>query len=549
MSKNNTCDLIRDLLPLYVDEVCSPTTKRYVEEHLAECEICRKELMSLKEGFYPILTEHEKEVLKEKELDFFRKLERRMRIQKNAILGICISSIVIAVAIFVLVIVNSMKQKVVLNEDYQGPVIPLSITSETEGITIKRMIECDYSKYEYSEKVGRNAKRMVEIQDGYTLKNTTDEDIELELVYGYVADYGRRATTMPSLTMNDEYIDTNTIVGRSTAPYGYVLDNMEGFTQLLNYSNYQEKSLEATESTSSLSQTVKVYTLEDLGYNGADKEAVPGGEVFFTYNPESTRIYTCGMHTYTEKKGVSSLKFMVPVAGTLDYHKNVYIVVEGEDIKIQGIKKYRHQMSNEETDIFEVNCVETNTTLNEILKQIVKEYKNFYSPTINNRTVYDNISEEQMANAGALYLTDALKGGVEKESILQLENYLFTNGGEYRVFYETTTVTIPANESVELVYSYNKYTGIKEIEKEHFDGLEILTTAGSELDFQSQHLRVKGLEELNVSGHTTGDELEYGDYEVELDGDSYEIYLEVPEKDPTRGGWIKGGWLIDASEQ
>ena len=36
------CDLISDLLPLYKDEICSDTSKKIVEEHLAECPACRK---------------------------------------------------------------------------------------------------------------------------------------------------------------------------------------------------------------------------------------------------------------------------------------------------------------------------------------------------------------------------------------------------------------------------------------------------------------------------------------------------------------------------
>lgn len=36
------CKVIEDLLPLYLDEVCSEESKQLVEDHLAECEVCRK---------------------------------------------------------------------------------------------------------------------------------------------------------------------------------------------------------------------------------------------------------------------------------------------------------------------------------------------------------------------------------------------------------------------------------------------------------------------------------------------------------------------------
>ena len=38
-----SCHIIQDILPLYVDGIVSEDTKEMVEEHLRECESCRKE--------------------------------------------------------------------------------------------------------------------------------------------------------------------------------------------------------------------------------------------------------------------------------------------------------------------------------------------------------------------------------------------------------------------------------------------------------------------------------------------------------------------------
>ena len=37
-----SCPIIRDILPLYVDDVVSDDTRHMVEEHLAHCDGCRK---------------------------------------------------------------------------------------------------------------------------------------------------------------------------------------------------------------------------------------------------------------------------------------------------------------------------------------------------------------------------------------------------------------------------------------------------------------------------------------------------------------------------
>lgn len=46
--KKISCDIIRDLLPLYLDEVVSDDTRELVEEHLETCDSCKKEADILK---------------------------------------------------------------------------------------------------------------------------------------------------------------------------------------------------------------------------------------------------------------------------------------------------------------------------------------------------------------------------------------------------------------------------------------------------------------------------------------------------------------------
>ena len=47
------CDVIRDLLPLYLDGVCSEESKKMVENHLCECGSCKGELEELREKLLP----------------------------------------------------------------------------------------------------------------------------------------------------------------------------------------------------------------------------------------------------------------------------------------------------------------------------------------------------------------------------------------------------------------------------------------------------------------------------------------------------------------
>ena len=43
------CSVIRDLIPLYIDECCSEESRRMVEEHVKECDSCKKILEDMKQ--------------------------------------------------------------------------------------------------------------------------------------------------------------------------------------------------------------------------------------------------------------------------------------------------------------------------------------------------------------------------------------------------------------------------------------------------------------------------------------------------------------------
>ena len=46
--KNISCNIIEDLLPLYVDDVCGDETREIIEEHIKDCRGCRQKLEQMK---------------------------------------------------------------------------------------------------------------------------------------------------------------------------------------------------------------------------------------------------------------------------------------------------------------------------------------------------------------------------------------------------------------------------------------------------------------------------------------------------------------------
>ncbi|MHC4203730.1 MAG: zf-HC2 domain-containing protein [Planctomycetota bacterium] len=79
------CKIIEDLLPLYIDEVCSDESKRFVEEHLEECDACSAKLKAQKAE---IKVDKEKIEQNLKAKDPFKKIKRVQSYSKvGAVLG------------------------------------------------------------------------------------------------------------------------------------------------------------------------------------------------------------------------------------------------------------------------------------------------------------------------------------------------------------------------------------------------------------------------------------------------------------------------------
>lgn len=84
-----SCDVINDLLPLYHDEVCSEDTRKLVEEHLNECEVCRDIANKIGIEFH----------IPRKELDeitFFKSIQQKLRNRdiRLAVIGVILLCIV-----------------------------------------------------------------------------------------------------------------------------------------------------------------------------------------------------------------------------------------------------------------------------------------------------------------------------------------------------------------------------------------------------------------------------------------------------------------------
>ncbi len=96
---NMSCEIIRDLLPLYHDGVCSDESKALVEEHLVVCGNCKADLEAMNDKL-PIETAEQNL----KEAEAVQKLAEKWKkgMWKSILKGAITTILIIAVAVLLI---------------------------------------------------------------------------------------------------------------------------------------------------------------------------------------------------------------------------------------------------------------------------------------------------------------------------------------------------------------------------------------------------------------------------------------------------------------
>lgn len=97
----NECNIVRDILPLYVEDMVSEETAKFVKEHLENCPECTKEFEDMKAGTkVKEISSGTQNHLEEEVLKSMQTI--RKRFQKKAIrVGAIIAAIVIALGVLI----------------------------------------------------------------------------------------------------------------------------------------------------------------------------------------------------------------------------------------------------------------------------------------------------------------------------------------------------------------------------------------------------------------------------------------------------------------
>lgn len=136
------CDVIRDLLPLYMDNVCSEKSKKIVEEHLSDCLDCK--------SFYDNLVETEekepdykKEEYEQQKVASFKAIKNKL-LKKQVFFVVSIMMALLLVIFITVGILDNRVEVVEYQDNISVSMVNGDLTARLQGsqynqVTIKRV--------------------------------------------------------------------------------------------------------------------------------------------------------------------------------------------------------------------------------------------------------------------------------------------------------------------------------------------------------------------------------------------------------------------------
>ena len=113
MSKQN-CELVRDLLPLYAENMCSEESRRVVSEHLAECPSCLEQLKKMNTDI---------SVHADNDISAIRRIKKRLLIERIGITAAVTLAALLALWFFWIFMVATTTPMHYDSEQLQGNVM------------------------------------------------------------------------------------------------------------------------------------------------------------------------------------------------------------------------------------------------------------------------------------------------------------------------------------------------------------------------------------------------------------------------------------------
>ena len=432
---------------------------------------------------------------------------------------------------------------------YAGPVFPLTLTEEPQGLTAERTTTWDFAPDARED--GSLRQWGSGVTDSYLLVNHTTGEIVAMACYPVAGSLADLPEDRPTVTVNGVEQELTLQAGAYAGGFTdaglddgstwnlYFPDSWTDYKTLLEDGSYLASALG---DVPVLDIPVTVYEFSDyvLPENAPDA-ATQAME--FTIDPEQTTVLTYGINGMSwDENGIwRQYSYFVP-NGIQREPEHKLLVVLGEDIGDYTIEGYKDVGCDGGEEVDGIGCTVTRyeTTLDAVVEDLCRRYQESYAQQWRQDRgtetgLFDLVSLELFRDKAAELMTQygmlAGEAMTDRYSDGRLGAIISETLTQERVLYWTFPITIPAGGSVEVTASFEKEPsfdfGCSGSENVGLQGYDFVTRLGSSLEFTQQTAALTNTETIEITGQNFGFDLENGVTEVRLDPEQEHYYLEI----------------------
>lgn len=430
---------------------------------------------------------------------------------------------------------------------YAGPVFPLTLAEEIEGLTAERTTIWDFAPD--APESGSTQLWGSTVTDTYLLMNHTTGDILATACYPVSGSFESFANDSPVVTTNRTETKWKLYSGNYVGSFTHA-GIEDGSTWNLNpphnWADYKAVLGDGTTYLNdsmmpapSLDQPVTVYEFSDFVLpENAPRAATLAFDC--TIDPDKTQILSYGFNGFWEEDdGWRRYDFFVPDGTRRKTEDRKLLILLGEDINGYTMQGYEDGGCDPSEILSGVSCTVSRreSTLEEVMNGICQTYAaNFETDLFENP--FSLISPDQFADTvKKLMLQHGVLAGdqiKDRYSDGRLDELVPEVLYQERILYLTFPISIPAGESVAVSVEFRKEPsfdyGCSGSENVGLQGYDLVTQLGSVLEFTCQTAGLKSTDYIKLSAQNFGFDPENGITEVQLDPKQEHYYLEIRPK-------------------
>ena len=422
---------------------------------------------------------------------------------------------------------------------YAGPVLPLTTLETGTGLTAQRGVTFDFAPG--TDEDGSPRQWGACVKDGYTLSNPTGKDVTVTALYPLAGSFADLGSMAPKLMVDGSAADFTLYAGSYAGTFGNE-NGPDGSTYNLagphSWEDYAALLADgddlsgALEDSFSLDIPVTVYRFSDFAAPQETYQTATQA-VEFTIGPETT-ILSYGFDGFCQDSETSWRQYSYFVPNGRQQESDLkLLVVLGTDIGPYSLQGYADGACENAIDGVSCTVSREETTLAAVVEELCWEELDRCSDSAQQPDLVDlPLSLYEKAAAELLTVYGPLSGDpTDRYSDGRLDDLLQETLFMDRVLYLAMPVTIPAKSSTELSVTFWKEPsydfGGSGTGREGLQGFDMLTTAGSALDFTGQTVSIIHADGVEVLGQDLGSSLKSGQGSVSLDLAKDMYFLEI----------------------